>query len=44
MNPLAPPRAARWIIGVVVTAVVAVPFVATLLFTLAPAPAPRACR
>lgn len=38
MNPLAPPRAARWIIGVVVTAVVAVPFVATLLFTLAPAP------
>lgn len=38
MNPLAPPRAARWIIGVVVALVFAVPFVATVLFTLTPLP------
>lgn len=38
MTPLAPPRAARWIIGVVVIVVFALPFVATVLFTLAPPP------
>lgn len=38
MNPLAPPRAARWIIGAIVALVFAVPFVATLLFTLTPLP------
>ncbi len=38
MNPLAPPRAARWIIGVVVALVFAVPFLATVLFTLTPLP------
>lgn len=38
MNPLAPPVAARWVIGVVVGVVFAVPFVATLLFTLTPLP------
>lgn len=38
MTPLAPPRAARWIIGVIVALVFAVPFVATVLFTLTPLP------
>jgi putative spermidine/putrescine transport system permease protein len=38
VNPLAPPTAARWVVGVVVGAVFAVPFVATLLFTLTPLP------
>lgn len=38
MTPLAPPRAARWIIGAIVALVFAVPFVATVLFTLTPLP------
>lgn len=38
MNPLAPTRTARWIIGGVVGLVFAVPFVATVLFTLTPLP------
>ncbi|KQR88782.1 ABC transporter permease [Microbacterium sp. Leaf179] len=38
MNPLAPPRAVRVIIGLVVGVVFAVPFVATVLFTLTPLP------
>ncbi len=38
MTPLAPPPVARWIIGVVVVVVFALPFVATVLFTLAPLP------
>ncbi|MDF2990047.1 MAG: transporter permease [Microbacterium sp.] len=38
MNPLAPPRWARWVIGIVVGLVFAVPFAATALFTLTPLP------
>lgn len=38
MNPLGPPRAVRVIIGLVVGVVFAVPFVATVLFTLTPLP------
>ncbi|WZH37626.1 MAG: ABC transporter permease subunit [Microbacterium enclense] len=38
MNPLAPPRWARWVIGIVVGLVFAVPFAATVLFTLTPLP------
>jgi putative spermidine/putrescine transport system permease protein len=38
VNPLAPPRWARWVIGVGVGLVFAVPFAATVLFTLTPLP------
>ncbi|WP_125133492.1 ABC transporter permease subunit [Microbacterium sp. 10M-3C3] len=38
MNPLAPPRVVRWIIGIVVGVVFVVPFAATLLFTFTPLP------
>ncbi len=38
MNALAPSVAVRWIIGLLVGAVFAAPFVATLLFTLTPLP------
>jgi putative spermidine/putrescine transport system permease protein len=38
VNGLAPSVTVRWVIGIVVGLVFAVPFVATILFTLAPAP------
>lgn len=38
MNPLAPPRVVRWVIGILVGLVFVVPFAATLLFTFTPLP------